>query len=209
MSTPKNTGGASPAGGSSAGPGGARPATSGGASAASVDGARATTTANDVRAHQEEETPAPDSKTMDRVIAVFVLLLTVGLLVASFNFPPTAQLFDPGTAALPRLVVGALLVLGLVLLLKPEAAHFLEPGGSRPKLLASVVLTGIATFLVDPVGFPLTLALFMLAGLLVMGVRNPIGLIVVPIAVSLGLFYLFTVALSVYLPAGVLDGVLP
>lgn len=155
--------------------------------------------------HLPQETP---STTADRVIGIVVLILAVLLVVATLSFP-SALGEDPGTAALPRLVAGALLILGVLLLVKPTPASVLPAKDSRGRLAIIVTATLVAGLVVEPLGFPVTMTAFLIVGMLVMGVRNPIGLVVFPLALSFGLYFLFTGPLSVYLPAGILTGVLP
>lgn len=145
----------------------------------------------------------------DRVIGGVLLALALALGLFSLTFPPASQALDPGTAALPRLVAIGLGVLSVLLVLKPEPAESGVEPGRAGVLAAAVAATAGYGLLIAPIGFPLATILYTIAGLLLMGVRKPLPLVLYPIGLALGLYYLFTAALSVYLPAGLLEGVLP
>ncbi|MDO5618675.1 MAG: tripartite tricarboxylate transporter TctB family protein [Kocuria sp.] len=144
----------------------------------------------------------------DRVIAGLVLLTAILLLLFTLGFPAPVQSEDPGTAALPRLVGGGLLILGVALFLRPETATVAPPRGARARLTAVVIATVILVLVVVPLGFPITMALFLAFTLWLMGVRNLVGLVVYPIVASAFLYYLFAELLDVYLPAGILEGLI-
>lgn len=144
----------------------------------------------------------------DRLIGGIVLALATGLALATFGFPPSAQDSDPGTGALPRLVAGALGVLGILLLLRPEPASVAPAPGTRRRMTAIVVLTVVYVLVVETVGFPVTTFLFLVGAIRIMGVRRVPPLLLVPLLVTGVLYYLFAQLLAVYLPAGILEGVL-
>lgn len=145
----------------------------------------------------------------DRILGAILLATAIFLGVMTLTFPAAAQRLDPGTAALPRLVAIGLGVLSLLLLVKPEPAEGGPEPGRRRVLSAAVLATAVFALAIEPLGFPLAAAGYTLVGLLLMGVRKPLPLVLYPIVLALGLHLLFTVALSVYLPAGPLEGMLP
>lgn len=144
----------------------------------------------------------------DRGIAVAVVLIAVALLLVTLTFPASLQAEDPGTAALPRLIGGALLILGVALFLRPESATVAPPVGTRGRLAAVVIATILLVFLVVPLGFPITMALFLAFTLWLMGVHKPLGLVLYPVIAAAFLYYLFAELLDVYLPAGILEGLI-
>lgn len=149
------------------------------------------------------------SRLSDRIIAIATLALAVTLLVLSWAFPDPGQPEDPGTAALPRLIGVSLLILGIVLFLHAERRIIAPEPGSRLRT-AVMVAVGIGYALaIEPFGFVLATLAFMVLALLIMGLRSPLRVAGVPIVVTLGVHYLFTAALGVYLPAGLIEGVLP
>ncbi|WP_291480357.1 tripartite tricarboxylate transporter TctB family protein [Corynebacterium sp.] len=145
----------------------------------------------------------------DRIIAGLIVALGAFLLVQAFGFPEPGQPEDPGTAALPRLIGAALVVLGIMLVFNSEKNTFLPDAGSRVRTIL-IVVAGVAyTFALTPLGFTLSTLIFMVIGLLIMGVRSIVRLVLVPVVVSVAVYYLFTDALGVYLPTGVIEGIMP
>ena len=65
----------------------------------------------------DSATPTRDGSLLgDRIIAAIVIVLGAVILFLAFGFPSPGQPEDPGTAALPRLIGGALVILGLSLI---------------------------------------------------------------------------------------------
>ena len=145
----------------------------------------------------------------DRVIAVVIVVLGAVLLTLAFGFPEPGQPEDPGTAALPRLIGGALVILGLMLLFNAERNSFLPEEGTRMRTLLIIVLGGAYTFTLTPLGFMLSTLVFLVLGLLIMGIRSILRLVLVPVLVTVVVYYLFTAALGVYLPSGIIEGSMP
>ncbi|MGP9724269.1 tripartite tricarboxylate transporter TctB family protein [Corynebacterium sp. AOP40-9SA-29] len=145
----------------------------------------------------------------DRIIAVIALIIGVALLILAAGFPEPGQPEDPGTAALPRLIGFALAGLGVLLLFNSEKNTFLPEKGARLRTVL-IVAAGIAyTYAMTPLGFMLSTLVFMVVGLLIMGIRSPLRLVLVPVGVSVIVYYLFTAALGVYLPDGIIEGIMP
>lgn len=158
----------------------------------------------------QPQTQAQGSLLGDRIIAVIILLLGVALLVLAAGFPEPGQPEDAGTAALPRLIGFALAGLGVLLLFNAEKNTFLPEKGARLRTVL-IVVAGIAyTYAMTPLGFMLSTLVFMVVGLLIMGIRSPLRLVLVPVAVAVVVvYYLFTAALGVYLPDGIIEGIMP
>lgn len=157
----------------------------------------------------DSETTRPASFLSDRIIAVATLALAVTLLIFAFGFPEPGQPEDPGTAALPQLIGFALLVLGVMLLFNAERNVIAPELGSR---LRTVLMVGAGigyALALDPLGFVLSTVVFMVVGMLIMGIRSVVRLVAVPLIVAVSVYYLFTAALGVYLPSGLIEGVLP
>lgn len=164
-----------------------------------------------MRSRTEPETTAPQTPTTrgDRVIAVVMILISVGLLTLALGFPEPGQPEDPGTTALPRLIGACLLVLSVLLLLRPESTVILPAAGARLRTVLMGAAGIVYLLLLEPVGFITSTVLFMVAGMLIMGVRSLLRLIVVPLILGFSVYYLFTAALGVYLPPGLIEGSLP
>jgi putative tricarboxylic transport membrane protein len=142
----------------------------------------------------------------DTVAAGLLLAFAVGVFVYTFTFPVPLQPQDPGVTAFPRMVSALIAVLSLVLLLRPREGEPLPRGRPAVRVIVTVLFLGVYATILDPVGFVITTAVFLLAELLLIGVRRPILLVLVPLGVSVGLFYLFRVFLEVPLPVGGLGG---
>lgn len=145
----------------------------------------------------------------DRGIAIATFALGLTLLLLAFRFPEPGQPEDPGTAALPQIIGVGLLLLGVLLFFNTERTLLAPAPGSRLRTGLMVVASIGYTLLLTPLGFVIATLLFMVLGLLIMGVRSPIRLTLVPVLVTLAVYYLFTAALGVYLPSGAIEGVLP
>jgi putative tricarboxylic transport membrane protein len=159
--------------------------------------------------HEESEDTRVASILGDRVVAIAVMVVGIALFIYALGFPQPGQPEDPGTAALPLLISGFLVVLGVMLLFNAELGLFLPEPGTRLRTALMVVAGVVYTFLLTALGFVLATLGFMVAGLLIMGIRSPLRLVLVPIAVTLAVYYLFTAALGVYLPSGAIEGMLP
>lgn len=144
----------------------------------------------------------------DRLIALFLFLTAVGLFIVSASFPDPGQDADPGTAALPRIISVGLAVLAVLLFIRAEPTLIAPPREARFRSGAMVLATIAYALLLSPLGFVLATVAFMVAALYLMGVRKPIPLVAMPIALALLVYVLFTAALSVYLPQGLLEGII-
>lgn len=163
----------------------------------------------EIPAHDHNEDDRAPSTLGDRIIAVATLALGVAMLILAFQFPEPGQPEDPGTAALPQLIGAALLLLGVLLFFNTEPTLLTPAPGSRLRTGLMVVAAVGYTLALAPLGFITSTLVFMVLGLLIMGVRRVSRLIGVPILVTLAIYYLFTTLLGVYLPSGAIEGVLP
>lgn len=143
----------------------------------------------------------------DRVIAVVLLAVALTLFVTTLGFPPPGQSFDPGTAALPRLVAVVLAALSVALLLAPERRAVLPHRQGLVPLGGILALTLLYALLLEPLGFPLITTAFVVAALLLIGVRRPLPIALTSVGLAAGLYLVFSVLLDVYLPLGPLEGI--
>lgn len=144
----------------------------------------------------------------DIVAAILLLALAVAMFAISFGFPPPGQANDPGTAALPRIVAGALGVLAVVQLGRPEKGEQLPRGWAALRVAGIVALMGAYASILEAAGFVLATTLFLLCAILLAGGRRPLFLVVVPPVLSVTLFYMFSRLLEVPLPRGFVEGLL-
>lgn len=146
------------------------------------------------------------TKLGDRVSAILLLAFAVTLFAYTFVFPPPAQPLDPGVAAFPRMVSVMIGVLALMILVRPEEGEALPRGSAALRVVVTILLLCVYAVALDSLGFVVTTFMFLLAELLLIGVRRPALLILVPLGVSMGLFYLFRTFLEVPLPVSGLGG---
>jgi putative tricarboxylic transport membrane protein len=142
----------------------------------------------------------------DRIAAVILLALAVFVFAYSFTLPAPVQELDPGVAAFPRGLAVLIGLLALVPLLRPQPGEPLPRGIPAWRVIGTVVLLAGYAMILDIAGFVITTVMFVLVELLLLGVRRPVTLIVMPLGVGLGLFYLFRILLGVALPTSGLGG---
>lgn len=142
----------------------------------------------------------------DRIAAGLLLALAIAVFAYTFTFPPPIQDLDPGMSAFPRIAAVIIGVFALVTLLRPEGGEALPRGGAALRVIVTAVLLFGYALVLDLLGFVLTTVLFLVAVLVLVGVRRPVLLAVVPLGVSLGLFFVFRFFLEVPLPVSGLGG---
>ena len=105
-------------------------------------------------------------------------------------------------------MVAALIgILSVVLLVRPrEGEAFTEGMVGDPGCRKPCCLLCVYAYTLDSLGFVITTVFFLLAELLLIGVRRPVYLVLVPLGLGVGLFYLFRVFLEVPLPVSGLGG---
>ncbi|WP_026820482.1 tripartite tricarboxylate transporter TctB family protein [Arthrobacter castelli] len=142
----------------------------------------------------------------DRVAAVILLALAVFVFAYSFTMPDPVQELDPGVAAFPRGLAVLIGVLALVPLFRPQPGEALPRGLYAGRVIGTVALLAGYAMVLDIIGFVITTVAFTLAELFLLGIRRPVTLIVMPLGVGLGLFYVFRTLLGVALPTSGLGG---
>jgi putative tricarboxylic transport membrane protein len=148
------------------------------------------------------------NRTGNRVFAVLLLILAVGMFAATLGFPPPGQADDPGTATFPRMLAGALLALAVLQFLRPGEMEDLPRGGAAIRVSAIVALLLVYAVVLEPLGFMLATMLFLAVALVLAGARSLLSLTLIPVGVSFALFYVFNQLLSVSLPRAFLEGLL-
>ena len=147
-------------------------------------------------------------KAGDIAAALLLLIFAAAMFVLTLGFPAPAQPNDPGTAAFPRMIAVALAVLALAQLLRPKETGALPRGGAALRVGGVLALLVAYAALFEALGFVAATALFLLGALLLAGIKRVAYLILVPVGVSVVLFYLFYELLEVSLPRGLLEGLL-
>lgn len=139
----------------------------------------------------------------DRIAGALVLVLGLTYLVGSFSLPQ-AMIGDPnGPRALPVFLAGALVLLGVSLLLARHPDRIEGPvwGGGIELGLVVLVMFVYAAVL-TPLGYLLATTLFMLALLSLYNRGRWFLNAGVAVIFSVSSYYLFHKLLGVYVPAG-------
>lgn len=147
-------------------------------------------------------------KAGDIVSAILLLGLVVVIFVSSTGFPPATQENDLGAATFPRIIAVVIGICALIQLLRPERVEPLPRGRSALRVIVIASMVALYASILEPLGFLVATFLFLFGALLLGEVRRPLQLILVPVGISLGLFYLFFVLLEVSLPRGAVEGLL-
>jgi Tripartite tricarboxylate transporter TctB family len=136
------------------------------------------------------------------------IFVAVGLIVLAISGDlPFGTLSFPGAGMMPKLVAGAMIAFGAVLIARAgESAPLREL--QRTDFVHAVrvsAITAAAVALYRPLGFIVTMTLLMFA--LVFGAerRHPLAAGVYSLAVTLGTYFLFTRALKTPLDQGILE----
>jgi hypothetical protein len=141
-----------------------------------------------------------------RIAALVLLVFVAGFLWEASRYPFGSP-GSPGPGFLPVTLGVAFAALSLVLLLRPGSPpeSVLPPDRAATlRIVATVVVIGLAIVLLDRLGFLVTGTLLMLALLLTLDRRPVLAVVMAPIAVVL-VYAVFKVWLRVPLPAGVLS----
>lgn len=138
----------------------------------------------------------------------FLAVTAVGLLGTSFAEAPTPG-SDPGPKSYPYFVLVLMALCSVLVLLErprqppladPEAA----PPDNRTAILAAVALL-LYVILLEPLGYVLSSALFVAGALLLARERRWYVVLVYALVIPLGVYLLFSSALSIALPTGVVE----
>jgi hypothetical protein len=122
------------------------------------------------------------------------------------DFPWEAQMNGTFIAVVLWLLVGVLLVRTALQLRRGEvtlrATGIIKPRDKLVLRLLFVALTGLSILLMPWLGFTLTVFLFLLSGMWLLGVRAARHLVIIPLTASAVGYLLFIVALDTRLPHG-------
>ena len=141
------------------------------------------------------------------VATVGFAILFLVFLVESTRLPMGDEL-GPGPGFFPLAISVAGLLLAIVLFvsvwrsqrdLKLDAIPF---SGLR-KVISVVLLVAIAAFALETLGYTLTMLFLVPTMLLILGARSPLGIGIVSLMMSFGVFHVFYFWLNVALPVGI------
>ena len=159
------------------------------------------------------------------VIGVIVIAFSVAMLINSATIRVDKFSSSPvdNAAFLPRLIFGILIVIGIVLVImgiqdiKPNRKKLLEgealEKASKETLRSLGALLMLAAYILcfKPVGFIISSIVYLIAMMYYMTKkedRKPILFIIISVAMTLIVYFCFKQFLYIYLPAGILKGVL-
>jgi putative tricarboxylic transport membrane protein len=152
-----------------------------------------------------------------RIFAGALLLLAAVVLVETFRIREGTGFQVLGPRAFPLAIGIALLVLGLLLLLRttlrPDLELARQAGEEEAAThwptvgLALAALVGYALAL-EPLGYIVATGAFVPVEARIMGSRHPVRDLLVAVPVAAALFFFFTEVLGVRLPEGLLDPLL-
>ncbi|WP_347059638.1 tripartite tricarboxylate transporter TctB family protein [Blastococcus sp. HT6-30] len=128
-----------------------------------------------------------------------LILVAVAVYALTLDFPAPDS-GDPGVAVLPRAAAVFLGLCAIPLLLRPEPGSPLPRGAAAWRVLASVGLLLAYIAALEPVGFTLSTAVFLLLQGLILARSHIVALSVSAVVVAFGLYYLFRELLGVPLP---------
>jgi putative tricarboxylic transport membrane protein len=137
------------------------------------------------------------------------LAIFVAALVTSFDYSLTDAL-GPGPGFFPfwLSLIGAVLMVAI--LIQDARSRDIDPSSILPNRKAILqgggvlVALALAAALLEPLGFRLTMLLFIAALLLILGARSPTAIALTAAAGSFGVFHVFYYWLKVPLPIGAL-----
>jgi putative tricarboxylic transport membrane protein len=143
--------------------------------------------------------------TRDRIAALVLLLLAVGGALEASRLA-IGDPAHPGPGFFPLCLALALGVVAVALLRQPArvpSGSALAPEGLRPRRAALALAASVAyAFALEPIGFVVTTATFLLFLLKVIEARGWRSSLVIALAAAIACHVLFKVWLAVQLPAG-------
>lgn len=149
-------------------------------------------------------------------LAVGLGVVALGALAGwlTWVIPTTPVYAVVGPKLVPALIAGALLVLGVLLVLAALrggwSADIPEVAEAGPPNVVSIAWLGggmlLNLVLIVPLGFAISAAIQFVCTARAFGSRSPLRDAVIALAVSLGAFFLFVEALGVNIGAGLLEG---
>jgi hypothetical protein len=139
----------------------------------------------------------------DGVIGLIVVLLGLGVIGLTLALPPASLPRIPGPAYLPRLVCAALILCGLLLIIKSRRGRGERPVGfnaeSKKKVLGAILLAGLTPLGMSYLGFLTTGVLSCFAFLMILRARLWLA-VVTSVLITTGVYLVFHYGLQVQFP---------
>ncbi len=153
----------------------------------------------------------------DIIVGIFFMVLSVVLIVAAKQLPPSAVMeigpdFMPLVIGVFTFVLAAILTVMSIKNFKKNAES-IDPD-SLPKcdyvrVLASIILVLIYVFILQPVGFIISTLLFLLLQMFVLSpdderdAKHLVRLVIIDVIFTMIVFFLFRYGFKIILPAGI------
>ncbi len=138
----------------------------------------------------------------DQVLGIFIIIFSVVLVImgACIDINPNQQTLS--ARFFPLLLAAILFLLGLILILKAEATPFTQSISAILNLRSFSVSVLLLSYYLSfrHIDFRVGSWFFMLASMWVLGSRNTLELLIVPLLTSLLVFLLFRYGFNVLLP---------
>ena len=138
----------------------------------------------------------------DTILGALAVIAGLLLLWASFFIPTSGFVTTLSAQFFPRVLAGVMVILGGLLLARPRSDTL--QGALAPLATARfagfVLATAFYLIAFPSVDFRLGTALFLLAGIVLMGARKPLELVLVPVLGALGMWIIFRFGFTILLP---------
>ena len=141
----------------------------------------------------------------DRLSAVFLLIMC-GLVFWLTKDFPVSKTFDPGVAAWPQILAGVIALCALVPLVKPRVVEEFPAGTPSVRVVSTIAALVLYMVLFDLLGFVFSTTLYFVAQFAILKVTSWRVYLLIPLPLSLGLFFLFRKLLEVPLPLSGIGG---
>ncbi len=137
---------------------------------------------------------------IDRITSVVLIALSILGLIATLDF-------KRGSYLLPRIILSGVIFFSILML----AGTFIRMDKPRSNIDINwkplgiiVFLTFIYVFSIQFIGFYPSTVLYIFITMIVFGLRKVAILICLPVSFAIGIYLVFTVGFSIYLPGGIL-----
>lgn len=152
-----------------------------------------------------------EEKKREIAAGLFLLLIGVILLIASFRVPRGAAL-TIGSDFMPKVTCGVITILGVIVILegmkkKTEATAQKIERKNYCALVETIILLFLYMFLLVPVGFVVTTAVYITVQTMILAPaekRNPVLFGIVGIVAAFVVYFIFRNVFVLMLPAGIL-----
>lgn len=149
----------------------------------------------------------PAVRLANLLVAATITVVAAAAIWFARGFPGTGTATDFGAARFPMVFSGALIVLSGLLVLDTLRRPLRGPLAvdERPRLvpmLIGLAATAAYIYLISYTGYILTSVVFLIFMMRLMGLRHPFWIVVIALAITFSLYFVFLYGLNIPLPAG-------